>query len=92
MTVTVKTAAIERLGARTFYVSSFERVESIIARTYVVKWMWRRVTCNCPDYIHRGQVLHRPCKHTRLIRRFAREAGGLRKVPKGVTVRVKWEG
>lgn len=96
MTVTISTAAIERLKARTFYVSSLSqerrgRIAVCQKTMYVVKWMRQRVTCNCPDFIHRGQVLRRPCKHTRLVRRFAREAGGLRQIPRGLTVHVKWE-
>jgi hypothetical protein len=91
MTVTIATAAIERLPARTFYVSTLSPPTMDRRRRYVVKWMHQRVTCTCPDYVHRGQVLRRPCKHTRLVRQFAREAGGLKNIPRGITVHVPWK-
>ena len=35
---------------------------------YVVKRMRGRMTCTCPDFVHRGQVLNVPCKHVRIVR------------------------
>jgi len=76
--VAIRSAASERLLARTFFVRSLSgRVVKVIAR---------RFTCTCPDYVHRGQVVRQPCKHVRLLRLVARAAGGLRQIPRGAAI------
>lgn len=80
---TVRTAVQDRLGARTFYVHSFSPDPPPVP--YVVKAMGRKITCTCPNYVHVGQVLAVPCKHTRLVRCLGRAYGGVYKVPAGTT-------
>lgn len=69
----------------TFYVSSLTRPKV----EYTVKRFRRQVTCSCPDYIHRGQVLGIPCKHVRLIRLLVRAVGSWTSLPKGSTLRFR---
>lgn len=42
------------------------------------------MTCNCPDYTHRGQVLGLPCKHIHLVQMLAKAAGGWAKLKAGL--------
>lgn len=82
-TVTIRTAAEERLGARTFYVSSWDAAGPF----YTVKvWNRHRAGCTCPDHTHRGQILGVPCKHIRLVRLLARAAGGWSRIGRGLTM------
>lgn len=95
--VRVRTSAAERVGppkVRTFYVSSFQQRArvSATASEYVVKRFGRRMTCTCPDFVHRAQVENVACKHVRLIRLLARAAGGVDHVPAGVTLRLRLDG
>lgn len=84
----VRTAREERLGSKTFYVDPLApRAGGLSAGFYTVKLVGRRLTCTCPDFTHRGQVLRQPCKHCRLVRIVARAAGGIRRVPAGVDLR-----
>jgi len=69
----------------TFYVSSL----SGSGDTYTVKRFRASMTCTCPDFVHRGQVLRVPCKHVRLVRLFARAVGGFASVPRGREVRFR---
>lgn len=82
--VTVRTATSETLpSVRTFYVTSI----SGRGEAYIVKRLGRtRITCTCPDFTHRGQVLGVPCKHIRIVRLLARAAGGWSKLPGGITI------
>ena len=80
-TMDVRTAKTDRLGARTFYVTSATGTDAL----YTVKVMGVKATCTCPNYVHVGQVLHQPCKHTRLVRWVGRAHGGIRMVPAGKT-------
>lgn len=83
--VVITTAAIERLGARTFYVSSFGGG----ADNYTVKRFRQQMTCNCPDYTHRAQVLGVPCKHVNVVKWLAKASGGYRALAHGVTFRFR---
>lgn len=69
----------------TFYVRSM----SDATIEYAVKRFRRQVTCTCPDFVHRGQVLQVPCKHVRLVRLLARAAGGWTKIPPGTSLRFR---
>lgn len=69
----------------TFYVRSMS--DSTIE--YSVKRFRRQVTCTCPDFIHRGQVLQIPCKHVRLVRLLARAAGGWTRILPGISLRFR---
>lgn len=85
--VTIRTARPDpRLPAvYTFYVGSL----SGGGGEWTVKRFRRQMTCNCPDFLHRGQVLMVPCKHVRLVRLLARAAGSWTAVPPGTTLRFR---
>lgn len=74
------------VSARTFYVSSLTHKGG----EYTVKRFRKAngpaaapnvITCNCPDYTNRGQVLGLPCKHIHLVNILAATLGGWTKVP-----------
>jgi hypothetical protein len=88
LSVHIRTAREERLGARTFYVDPLG-TPSALRLAYNVKRFARRMTCDCPDFTHRGQVLGVPCKHIRLVRLFIRAQGGISRVPMGADVRFR---
>lgn len=72
----------------TFYVRSFKEAGEG-GTEYIVKRFRRQMTCNCPDFTHRGQVLAVPCKHVRLVRLLARARGSLSQLPWGTTWRFR---
>lgn len=99
--VTVRTAGSERTPGdtrvRTFYVTPFRRgtgtrewsIEMNASRTseYVVKRIGRvRMTCTCPDYVHRAQVENDVCKHIRLVKLLIRVAGGIARIEAGISI------
>lgn len=86
--VTIRTArpAPNLPAVYTFYVSSLSHPNQ---DPWVVKRFRRQMTCNCPDFLHRGQVLMLPCKHIRLVRLLARAAGGWTVIPHGATLRFR---
>lgn len=82
------TAASEQVqGTRTFYLTSFSDpkqvyvLKRIVTRRRTVRW-----TCTCGDWVNVSGPLNRPCKHLKLLRTWIKLAGGLRHIPKGVTV------
>lgn len=91
---TIRTAATGAVP--TFYVSS-----STGHGDYIVKRFKRpngpnappmTVTCNCPDYNHRGQVLGLPCKHIHLVQMLAKVGGGWTKIKPGRTYTISIHG
>jgi hypothetical protein len=79
----VRTPATERFAeGRTFYVASLTGGTD----EYTVKRAHGRMTCTCPDYVHRGQVVGAPCKHVRVVQLLARAAGGVDQIRRGVTL------
>lgn len=78
-------AARVMVGVYTFYIRSLTSPET----EYTVKRFRQSMTCTCPDFVHRGQVLMVPCKHVRLVRLFARAVGGFAQVPRGREVRFR---
>lgn len=86
--VIIRSAAVEHLNARTFYISSFETP----ANSYIVKQFKHRTTCTCPDFVNRGQVLGVPCKHIRLLRLLAHAVGGMRFIRRGVSTSFRLQG
>lgn len=85
--VTIRTArpAPNLPHVYTFYVTSL----SSPTTEWVVKRFRRQMTCDCPDFIHRGQVLQVPCKHVRLVRLLFRAAGSWAAIPPGTTLRFR---
>jgi hypothetical protein len=83
--VVVVTAGAERLGSRTFYVSSASRP----GVRHTVKLVRRELRCTCENYTHVGQVLRQPCRHTRIVRLLGHAAGGVRRLPLGRTLRFR---
>jgi hypothetical protein len=75
------------ISARTFYVSSLSHKggEYTVKRFKQAKGPSAAptlITCNCPDYTHRGQALGLPCKHIHLVNILATALGGWTKVPR----------
>jgi hypothetical protein len=80
-----------RRGVHTFYLDSLsvEPAGRPDDTGYVVKRFRQRMTCTCPDFTHRGQVLGVPCKHVRLVTLFAHSLRGWRHVPRDADIRFR---
>lgn len=83
----VRTPAKEvQQGVRTFYLPASDGVTE-----YTVKHSWvysgtKSWACSCPDFFHRHAVAGGTCRHIKTLQRFIAAVGGLRKIPRGVTI------
>lgn len=89
VTLTLTVAKPGRLtGVRTFYMSSFTGDGKVYTLKVIRRAGKRRMTCSCPDFYNRRQVVSRSCKHLTVLRSVIRLAHGVSNIAPGSTATV----
>jgi hypothetical protein len=88
--VVIRTTKEYNPGVATFYIPS---LSGAVDRVYNVKYIhqqgMKRFTCDCPDFVHRKQVVRKLCKHAQIVKRGVAEMGGIRRFYMAVVAHIR---